>query len=269
MKLELRDSILLLLRDGPRTTGELAKELSAGSTTINHACKRLLDEGCLEHEHRGDYRLSEVGLIEADLIASRVVLREQAEFWQGHDLSGIPRQLLACIGDLSGCRVVRDGDGDFLKSQQEFISAVSQAKTIYGVSPIIAPGYPDMIAGLVAGGADVHLILTREVIGQIDPARVGPLCECMNFHLHIASSARVAFTVADDCLFMGLYRLDGRYDLDSDLVCQGESGSAVGVGNHTIELSAGNLSYNLSESGEMASWRVICCNNTGMWEIDL
>ena len=35
------------------------------------------------------------------------------------------------------------------------------------------------------------------------------------------------------------------------------------------ELSAGNLSYNLSESGEVSAWRVICCNNTGMWEIDL
>ena len=52
-------------------------------------------------------------------------------------------------------------------------------------------------------------------------------------------------------------------------VCLEESGSAVGVGNHTIELSAGNLSYNLSASGEVSAWRVICCNNTGMWEIDL
>ena len=229
MKLELRDSILLLLRDGPRTTGQLAKELSAGSTTINHACKRLLDEGCLLHEHRGDYRLSEVGLIEADLIASRVVLREQAEFWQSHDLSGIPRHLLTSLGSLQGARVVKDGDGDLLKSQDEFIQAVSGAKVIYGVSPMIAPGYPDMIAGLVAGGADVHLVLTKEVMGQIDPAKVGPLCECMNFHLHIASSARVAFTVADDCLFLGLFKQDGKYDMDSDLVCQGERAREWGI----------------------------------------
>lgn len=221
MKHELRDSILLALRDGPRTVGELVKELSTGSTTINHACKRLLDEGCLSHEHRGDYKLSAVGQIESDLIASRMVLREQAEFWQSHDLSGIPRHLLTSLGSLQGAQVVKDGDGDLLKSQDEFIQAVSGAKVIYGVSPMIAPGYPDMIAGLVAGGADVHLVLTKEVMGQIDPAKVGPLCECMNFHLHIASSARVAFTVADDCLFLGLYRLDGKYDLDSDLVCRG------------------------------------------------
>lgn len=52
-------------------------------------------------------------------------------------------------------------------------------------------------------------------------------------------------------------------------ICLEESGSAVGVGNHTIELSAGNLSYNLSASGEVSAWRVVCCNNTGMWEIDL
>ena len=43
-----------------------------------------------------------------------------------------------------------------------------------------------------------------------------------------------------------------------------ESGSAVGVGNHTIELSAGNLSYNLSESGEVSAWRVVCCNMSGV-----
>ena len=73
MKSDLRAEILLSLRDGPRTTGELAKELSAGSTTINHACKRLLDEGCLCHERRGDYKLSAVGQIESDLIASRML----------------------------------------------------------------------------------------------------------------------------------------------------------------------------------------------------
>ena len=229
MKLELRDSILLLLRDGPRTTGQLAKELSAGSTTINHACKRLLDEGCLLHEHRGDYRLSEVGLIEADLIASRVVLREQAEFWQSHDLSGIPRHLLTSLGSLQGAQVVKDGDGDLLRSQEEFISAVSQAKTIYGVSPMIAPGHPDMIAGLVAGGAEVRLILTEEVMEQIDPARVKQLTGCPNFHLQVVPSACVAFTVADDCLFLGLYRLDGKYDLDSDLVCRGGRAREWGI----------------------------------------
>ena len=125
--------------------------------------------------------------------------------------------------------MVRDGEDDLLRSQEEFIRAVSGAKEIYGVSPIIAPGYPDMIAGLVEGGAEVNLILTEEVMDQVDPARVLRLAECSNFHLHVVPSASVAFTVADDCLFLGLYRLDGKYDLDSDLVCRGGRAREWGI----------------------------------------
>ena len=42
-----------------------------------------------------------------------------------------------------------------------------------------------------------------------------------------------------------------------------ETGHSVGVGNHTIEVTGGNL------TGNVTGWHVIRCNTTGMWELDL
>ena len=221
MKHELRDSILLALRDGPRTVGELVKELSAGSTTINHACKRLLDEGCLLHEHRGDYRLSEVGLIEADLIASRMVLREQAEFWQGHDLSGIPAGLLTNMGRLMGGKLIKNTPSDPLASQTAFIRAVNEANGIRGISSIIAPFYAEMIISALRRGAEVYLILTREVIGQISADDLERVATYDNFHLYQIDAAMIGFTVTDKVSSLALHKPSGEYDPQQDLICDG------------------------------------------------
>jgi predicted transcriptional regulator len=45
----------------------------------------------------------------------------------------------------------------------------------------------------------------------------------------IPDGIRVAFTIADDMLFLGLYNLNGSYDPNSDLICQGQEAKEWGM----------------------------------------
>ena len=222
MKSDLRAEILLSLRDGPRTVGQIATDLHAGSTTVNHALKQLGMDGCLVHERRGDYKLSVVGQIEADLITSRIVLREQAEFWQGHDLSCIPFGLLTSMGRLAGSRLIKNTPSDPLASQTAFIQAVNEAKEIRGISSIIAPFYAEMIISALRRGAEVHLILTREVLRQLSADDLERVATYDNFHLYQIDAAMIGFTVTDKLSSLALHKPSGEYDPQQDLICEGQ-----------------------------------------------
>jgi predicted transcriptional regulator len=51
-----------------------------------------------------------------------------------------------------------------------------------------------------------------------------------NFVLyHIDESVTTAFTVTDSLLNLGLFRIDGGYDLASDLICMGEDAIKWGM----------------------------------------
>jgi predicted transcriptional regulator len=210
---------------------DLARELRLTTSSVLHSIREAVEDGTIIRQD-GHYSLSNTGHIKAMLIdgmeRSLAVLEEHAAFWQGHDMSGIPETLQARIGELQGGNVVIDGPADLLKSQANFVAAVVEAREIWGVSPIIAPGYAEMILELLDRGAKVHLILTREVVSKIDPYKLADCRAMPNFDLKIIDSCKVAFTVADDCLFLGLFKPNGKYDTDSDLVCCGPTAARWG-----------------------------------------
>jgi predicted transcriptional regulator len=82
-------------------------------------------------------------------------------------------------------------------------------------------------------GAQVDLILTDTILKIVlkeyrDLMKV--LMERDNFRLYrIKDDIKVAFTVTDADLYMGLFRLDGRYDIGQDLYCVGDGAVAWGL----------------------------------------
>ena len=97
-----------------------------------------------------------------DLISCIVALDEHKDFWQSHDISGIPIDLQKKIGMLTESEVLKDDTGTILSTQEYFISELKMARQICGVSPIIVPGYAEAIAFAVEKGSQVDLIVTKK-----------------------------------------------------------------------------------------------------------
>ena len=217
-----RGKIMMVLRDGPMQIRPLSGVVGASTSTVAHSIAAMQEEITKDG---AAYRLTNLGLIRAEaldrLLSCLIALDENTAFWQGHDISGIPAPLRADIGMLGGGLCVQD-NGFVMKSLDGFLKDVANARHVWAVSPVIAPGHAELIAGLVEAGAEVHLILTSEIMALLDQGQLKSLLAASNFHLYqIDGEVRTAFTVADDMLSLGLYLPSGKYDTNQDLVCRG------------------------------------------------
>jgi predicted transcriptional regulator len=220
----VRTRILFSLQDGPQATPDLTQAVEASITSVLHSTKAMIAEGTVERGPEG-FSLTNTGRIKmallAELINGLAALDECNGFWLSHDLSGIPSELKIRIGQLAGGTVIQDEPADPLKSQTAFIEAVAQAQEVQGVSPITAPGYQEMILAALERGAKVSLILTKSIISKIDPDALQAAFAYENFQLYEISDAKVAFTVTDKLVSIALFNLDGSYDPQQDLICEG------------------------------------------------
>jgi predicted transcriptional regulator len=225
----VRTKIMLRLMNVEMTAGELEKDMNIRASTILHAMKELISEDLAKKTGRG-YSLTNVGRVQAllldELVNAIVILDQQKNFWLTHDISGIPLELLAKIGMLSQSEILKGDHAAILKTQEFWASEVVKSKEVAGVSPIIIPEYPKVIAAAIDNGANVRLILTKTIMNIVRKEYhqvLEVLLENENFRLYsLDMDIKMAFTVTDSYLSLGLFRIDGGYDVGSDLNCIGE-----------------------------------------------
>ena len=225
----VRAKIFLCLKDGPMVVRDIERSIGTRPSTILHSVKDMIDDGIVAKTSKG-YELTNIGKIQAillnDLISCIVALDQNKDFWQSHDISGIPIELQKKIGMLTESEVFRSDSLSILKTQEFYLSEINKAKYIYGVSPIHGPGYAQAMASAVARGSQVYLILTNKILDMVvkeNREALTSLLTSEEFHLYsIENDLTVAFTVTDRILSLGLFRQDGGYDVSSDLNCRGE-----------------------------------------------
>jgi len=225
----VRMKVLLNLLEGEKNVGKLEKELGIRASTILHSIKEMIEEDIMAKAGQG-YALTNIGRIQAlildDLVSTIVTLDQHQDFWLTHDISGIPTPLLKEVGMLSRSEIMKGDSASILKTQEYFISELEKSKEIKGVSPIVVPGYAEAIAQAVMSGAKVDLILTDTVmeIALKQNRELGQkLMKYENFRLYrIGKDITIAFTVTDSLLSLGLFRINGFYDVGADLNCFGD-----------------------------------------------
>lgn len=232
----IRAKTMLCLKDGPKTASDLESLIGTRSSTILHSIKEMREEDLIRKTHLG-YALTNIGNIQAllldDLVGSIIALDGHRDFWLNHEISSIPIELQKQIGVLMPSEIIASDQANILKCHEHFIEKLRQAKEIYGVSPIIAQGFSEVIREAVERGAKVELVITEEVLGiasKMNPDLHSALFKYNNFRLYcLNDQITVAFTVTDSILSLGFYRLDGSYDLDRDLISTGYEARAWGM----------------------------------------
>ncbi len=224
---ELRRKILVALMDGKKALSELRKTLEVSSTTAIHALRDLEKNKLIFEDEKRNYGLTKIGEIIAlkivDFVDAVDVLQKHEEFWLTHDLSGIPPHLMERVGWLRNSNVVKIDVLDIIKAHTTYISFIEKAKWIKGVSSIYSPDYPMVFEELVKKNVDTHLILNGSVWEKV--------IEAVSFEdiknqlskgcLKIFTTegdVKVAFTVTNAFLSLGLFTPDGTYDNTSDLI---------------------------------------------------
>lgn len=236
----VRYRVLLALSEGPKTLGEIQMQVGSSKSTISHAISDLVDEMIVTQEpDTRRYRLTNVGhlvYLQMKNVADALESIEKFEdFWLSHDLSGIPEDLLLRIGDLKDSEL-HTTTPEYLRLPHDvYMELIRTSRWIRGVSPILFADYPEEFLGLVFGEeVDIEIITTRAVYEKLielsPPEAVERVRELPNVRLYVLDeNPKVAFTVTNNFLSLGLFLPDGTYDMMSDLISRSESAKKWGI----------------------------------------
>ncbi len=242
----IRTKVMLCLLEDEQDACKLGSEIGVRPTTIHHSIKGMIEENLVAKNDIG-YELTNMGRIQAlileKLVSTALALNQHRDFWLDHDISGIPSELQKNIGMLSQSAIIASDSSAPLRVLESFLADLDRAMEIHGVSPVIYPGYPETIARAIRRNANVDLILTDKILETVvkDYADLGEeLLKHDNFRLYSTDTEiKEAFTVTDTSLSLGLFRLNGDYDIGNDLICKGDMARRWGMElfNHYLNVS--------------------------------
>ncbi|KCZ72126.1 putative transcriptional regulator [Candidatus Methanoperedens nitroreducens] len=223
----LRKNILISLIDGKKSTGNLRDNLKTSSSTIIHALRELERNHLIFQDRFRNYMLTNTGRIITlkliDFNNAAEALKKHEKFWLGHDLSGIPEHLMEKIGWLKDSNVVQIDPLDIIKMRDVYTGYIKTAKWIKRVSPVYSPDYTVIFKVLVENSIDTCLILNMDIFNKLkNIIGLEDIKNAISNHrlevLITDEKLKVALTVTDTHISLGLFTTSGVYDTTYDLI---------------------------------------------------
>lgn len=233
---EQRREILSYLEEASRTVLELRSRLAIDTAHISTKLRELEEFDLIAVDNR-TYRLTTRGRILLDSYrpyANTVeVIGKFSSYWNSHDMSCIPDELLSRIGELHNSRYVEDGIDDMNRTRKLLMEIVGNAGHIWCVSPMFEE---TIVAGLIQIcilGVPISVVLDRETYRKVKgeyPEMAARIKSCDRFEIYVADcEVRTPFILTDTYLYFSLFYKNGKFDMNSNLVSQDEAAKRWGL----------------------------------------
>jgi predicted transcriptional regulator len=222
----VRTNIILSLNYGNKDLNELKNELNLESSAALHALKKLENQNIIIKKEN-EYSLSSFGKLYAvkseNLFKSFYAIKKCEKIWLDHLITGIPKQLLKKIGNLNNSFLVESTPTDIIKPHSHYAKLVVKAHEIKGVSPIFYYPYVDLYKKALEKNTNIKLVLTPLIIDKIaETTGTEVLKETLssgNLELYKTDEdIKIAFTVSENFLSIGLFSTEGLYDATMNLI---------------------------------------------------
>ncbi len=216
--------------EGIQTTSQLKKELGINGSTISHSISNL-EKNNITTKDGEKYILTPIGhMIVCNLlenIRTTAAIIKFQKLWFDHDISAIPPRLINRLGDLYHSTLIESDVGEIFKPYEIYQELLLKSKYIKGVSSIFRFNYIELFQYLIVNhDIDVELILTKNIIQKIiedlDPNDLKQLKDSMKegkVKLRVIDQeVKIAFTVTDKYLSLGLFHETGGYDNTKEII---------------------------------------------------
>lgn len=240
----VRTKIMINLSEGPKNVKDLEKSMEISHYNLLNNIIELKKEGLIICD-KNNYYLSIFGektvLELINITKTFTVLKNNHELWLNHEIDAIPPELLVKIGDLSNSKLIEAESDDIAKVHNTHTQVILNSKKIRGVSPILYPNYIKTFKEVLEKNSDVELILTKPVLKKIiellnpeDLEYIKRFISQGNLKLwEIKENVKVAFTVTDKFMTLGLFSINGAHDSTKNLV--GNDNNAIEWCNKLFE----------------------------------
>jgi predicted transcriptional regulator len=227
----MRAKLLLALYRIPKNLDELRSELKKPSATILHGLKEL-ESINLVRKAQKYYELTSNGYLlttnMVKLIENWFALSKNEAFWDNHDLSDIPDEIIKSIYLLKDAEYVNSTTSDLSIAFNKYIKLISNARKLQIIMPIYSENHFKHMIDLLNNEKidELRLIISEEIYDSI--------CENELFKQELLENEKVIIKITEDNLkifltcsekFMSLtlFFKDGHYDDSQILIGQDEN----------------------------------------------
>lgn len=237
----MRAKLLLALYDIPKNLEKLREELKKPSATILHGLKEL-ETINLVRKAQKDYELTSNGYLlttnMVKLIENWYSLGKSEAFWDNHDLTDIPDEIIKSIYLLKDAEYINSTTSDLSIAFNKYINLISNAKKLQIILPIYSENHFKHIIDLLNTKKidELRFIISEEIYNSI--------CENELFKRELLENKKVSvkitkqnlkifLTSSEKFMSLTLFFKDGHYD-DSHILI-GKDENALKWANNMIK----------------------------------
>ncbi|MCC4767748.1 DUF1724 domain-containing protein [Methanosarcina sp. DH1] len=164
---ERRRTLLIYLKDGPRSIDEIQEHLSVDSVSILPQLKRLKDrEIIIQKGHT--YELSIMGKAIVDkmlpLLGTLEVFEDNFDYWSRRSFDGIPFFLRSRILELKSCKIIRPDLSHMFELDPKFVENLLLSRQVISFSSYFHPSLVSLYLEIAKKETQISLILTEPVL---------------------------------------------------------------------------------------------------------
>ena len=245
MKLELieliflsdkRKQLLLFLRTGPKSMGEITEALQVTSTSILPQIKKLKDMSFVIQEDK-TYSLSLIGKVLAEkmqpLVNTIELFEDNFEYWSEKDLQGIPLPFRNRLGEFGKCKLIQPDLDRMFELDQEVAENLSVSGYIFEAIAYFHPPMISLCQELAKKGVKFSLLMSESVLERYcadytDDFRSMLSLENVKFFRY-SDELRIAnLTVTDRFFLISLFPKNQKHFDRESLICYDPSSLKLG-----------------------------------------
>jgi predicted transcriptional regulator len=160
------------------------------------------------------------------------VFDQNWDWWEEHDVSSIPDEMLFRIGELKNYFIIEDDNDNLNRTLKEMHNLVLNSKSLVGVSCAFDDSFPDVILKVAKNNKPVSIVITKDVYNIIKDNYITLIDEFFktgNSIYLLNEDIKVSHIVTDTCLFFSLSYKNGKLDLHSNLLSNDKSSIKWGM----------------------------------------
>ena len=221
----MRTKLLLAIYENSKNLEELRTELKKPSATILHGLKELETINLIKKSHKY-YELTSNGYLlttnMVKLIENWYSINKNKTFWNNHDLTDIPEEMLKNIYLLKDAQYENSTTSDLSNAFTKYIKLISKSTELQIILPIYSENHFKHIIGLLNEKKfkKLELIVSKKILKSIKQNRDlnNALLENRKVKVRcIDNDLKLFLTRSDNFMSLTLFFKDGLYD-DSQIM---------------------------------------------------
>ena len=227
----MRSKLLLTIYENPKNLDDLRNELKKPSATILHGLKELETNNLVKKVNKS-YKLTSNGyLITTNLIKlieNWYAVNKSEIFWNNHDLSDIPDDVLKNMYLLKDAEYVNSTTSDLSNAFNTYLKLISNASKLKIILPIYSENHLKHLIKLLNGDKlkTLELLINEEIFNAIneDEFLRNSIIENEKVKIKILKrKVKLFLTFSEEFISLSLFFKDGHYDDSQILIAKDQN----------------------------------------------